>query len=620
MAMVVKNNMSAITTLNTLNKNSSALSKSLQKVSSGMKINSAADDASGYAISERMRVQIRSLDQANQNTQNGNSMMKVAEGAVSSTVDILKTLKEKVINAANDSNTDADRQTIQKELNQSIDQINDNANVTFNGKYLVDGSKNTVGNATYTALSNQNLSTDTTKDTKLTDLKSRSGDSLEILDTDKVTVSYVKGGKTYSTTFDVSYADDPSKPSEKNTVRTLQDIFTQAEMINDGDTIFGSEANDSIAKVNGLTDEKKKTKQQEVTKANTDFAAAKKTYKDAVTAFNTAQDTFDQAVDAFKGAIDKYNKKTTDATKKIDTDALAGLSGMDYLATAASLKNFTNFKQDADGGQAVTDMSNALTAYNGATYDAGKGLADIDVRTGGAVKNYDEAVKTYGTAIKTYSTSAAAPSLLTGSKVGVSAADSVVETASGQNAITVTANASGIGGQISGFNISVTDKDGNVKKSANAALDAFGETVRAQNKSDDNALTFQVGSNANQSIKVGMTDMRAEALGLQGADGTKLNISTQVKSNAAINVLDNALQKALDQQTTLGSVQSRLEYTSSNLTTSSTNVQSAESTIRDADMAKEMTEYTKNNVLMQAAQSMLAQANQSSSSVLSLLQ
>ena len=138
MAMVVKNNMSAISTLNTLNKNSSALSKSLQKVSSGMKINGAADDASGYAISERMRVQIRGLDQANQNTQNGSSMMKVAEGAVSSTVDILKTLKEKVINAANDTNTDADRQTIQKELDQSIDQINDNANVTYNGKYLIE--------------------------------------------------------------------------------------------------------------------------------------------------------------------------------------------------------------------------------------------------------------------------------------------------------------------------------------------------------------------------------------------------------------------------------------------------------------------------------------------------
>ena len=622
MAMVVKNNMSAITTLNTLNKNSSALSKSLQKVSSGMKINSAADDASGYAISERMRVQIRSLDQANQNTQNGNSMMKVAEGAVSSTVDILKTLKEKVINAANDSNTDADRQTIQKELNQSIDQINDNANVTFNGKYLVDGSKNTVGNATYTALSNQNLSTDTTKDTKLTDLKSRSGDSLEILDTDKVTVSYVKGGKTYSTTFDVSYATDPTNnPSKKDGVRTLQDIFTQAEMINDEDNIFGSEANDSIAKVNGLTDAEKIAKQTAVDTANNAFSAAKNTYKGAVGDFNTAQGTFDTAVDTFKGAIATYNA-AANADKKIDTNALAGLSGMDYLATAAGLTNFDAFSTDnAHGGNTAFDaMKDALTAYNGAAYDVGKTLADIDVRTGGAVKTYDDAVATYEAAKINYSKSAAAPSLLTGSKVGVSAADSVVETASGQNAITVTANASGIGGQISGFNISVTDKDGNVKKSANAALDAFGETVRAQNKSADNALTFQVGSNANQSIKVGITDMRAEALGLQGADGTKLNISTQVKSNAAINVLDNALQKALDQQTTLGSVQSRLEYTSSNLTTASTNVQSAESTIRDADMAKEMTEYTKNNVLMQAAQSMLAQANQSSSSVLSLLQ
>ena len=114
--------------------------------------------------------------------------------------------------------------------------------------------------------------------------------------------------------------------------------------------------------------------------------------------------------------------------------------------------------------------------------------------------------------------------------------------------------------------------------------------------------------------------MRSVALGLKGTDGATLNVSTQAKANAAINVLDNALQKALDQQTTIGSIESRLEYTSANLTTASENVQASESTIRDADMAKEMTEYTKNNVLLQAAQSMLAQANQNSSSVLSLLQ
>ena len=437
MAMVVKNNMSAVSTLNTLNKNSSALAKSLQKVSSGMKINSAADDASGYAISERMRVQIRGLDQANQNTQNGTSMMKVAEGAVSSTVDILKTLKEKVINAANDTNTDADRQTIQKELDQSIDQIDDNANVTYNGKYLVDGSKNTIGTATFTALTNQSLSTATASNSKLTELKSRSGDDLEIADTDKVTVSYVKGGKTFTTVFSAKDA-------------TIDTILTNA------------------------------------------------------------------------------NK--------------------------------------AGGGTAFSATIN------------------------------------------------------TGSAVGTATSEAVTYTASGASAITFTANSAGVKDQVSALTISITDKDGNVKKSANASLDAFTETVRAQNKSEDNAITLQVGTKANQSIKVGLTDMRSEALGLKGSDGTKLNISTQAKANAAINVLDNAVQKALDQQTTIGSVESRLSYTSSNLTTASENVQSSESTIRDADMAKEMTEYTKNNVLLQAAQSMLAQANQSSSSVLSLLQ
>ena len=141
MSMVIKNNKEAINALNTLNQNADDLSKSLQKVSTGMKINGAADDASGYAISERMRVQLRSLEADIANTQNATSLLKTAEGAVSSTVDILKTFKEKAINAANDTNTDSDRATIQKELNQYMSQIEDNAAVTFNGKSLLDGTQ-----------------------------------------------------------------------------------------------------------------------------------------------------------------------------------------------------------------------------------------------------------------------------------------------------------------------------------------------------------------------------------------------------------------------------------------------------------------------------------------------
>ena len=579
MAMVVKNNMTAINTLNTLNKNSSALSKSLQKVSSGMKINSAADDASGYAISERMRVQIRSLDQANQNTQNGSSMMKVAEGAVSSTVEILKTLKEKAVNAANDSNTDSDRQTIQKELDQSIDQINDNANVTFNGKYLVDGSKNSKGNATYTVLTNQSLSTDTAYDTKLTDLKARSGDSLEIVDTDKVTVSYVQAGKTYDVTFDAKGA-------------TLRDIFTNAENIDASSQIFASNSNKSVSASLGGNKTTLKEAQDaaygtgKIDLANADGGAAK-------TAADLVKDTLVKA-------IASYNDDNKDA--KIDFEKFGNTVKDTNDKTKADLNNVTTVVGKIDFLKTLSEDENIANAMAKST----------DIKT--AVETYDKYVAAEK-AIDNVNTA-----LVSSATVGIDAAGDKVTTASGKVGISITANKEGIGGQISGLNISITDSKGNVKKSANAALDAFSETVRAQNKSDDNAITLQVGAAANQSIKVGLTDMRAEALGLKGADGTTLNISTQGKANAAINVLDNAIQKALDQQTTIGSVESRLEYTSSNLTTASENVQASESTIRDADMAKEMTNYTKNNVLLQAAQSMLAQAKQSSSNVLSLLQ
>ncbi len=577
MSMVVKNNMSAISTLNTLNKNSSALSKSLQKVSSGMKINSAADDASGYAISERMRVQIRSLDQANANTQSGNSMMKVAEGAVSSTVDILKTLKEKVINAANDTNTDSDRQTIQKELNQSIDQIDDNANITFNGKYLVDGSKNSLGQETFTSLTNQGLAKSTKADTSLTALANRNNESLEISKTDKVTISYVQAGKTYSATLDVA--------DKKGNVRTLQDVFQAAEDINEGDQIFANKANASYVKASlGYTasttiDTKVSTNAKDVSSATKTYSAAAKTFK---------KEASDLAA-AVAGATG-----TTDAEKNM----IAKLKGIDASKigdSAAEAQKYIDAISDTKGGSSA-----------GNTLD-------------GKVSTAVAAESTYTVEHSTY-VKAAGVTLLTGANVGVAASNDMVKTANEENAITVIAGVGGVGGQISGLNISVTDSEGNVKKSVNAAFDGFTESVRAMNKSDDNAITLQVGAKANQAIKVGLTDMRSEALGLKGADGTKLNISTQTKANAAINVLDNALQKALDQQTTIGSIESRLNYTSSNLTTGSENVQASESTIRDADMAKEMTEYTKNNVLLQAAQSMLAQANQSSSSVLSLLQ
>jgi flagellin len=445
MALVVKNNLSALSTLNIMNTNSTALQKSLKKVSSGMKINSAADDASGYQISERMRVQIKSLDQANQNTQNGSAMLKTAEGAVSSTVEIIKTLKQKVLNAANGTNTDSDLAAIQSEMNQSIDQINDNSNVTFNGKYLVDGSASSATSATKSAFTNESLGTATTGSSTLASLTNRDGNGLGIVSGDSVSISYVVNGKTITTSMKIT----------------------------DGSS--GTKISDIIGKATGLS-------------------------------------------------------VSTSATSVVGTGA--GTSNKD--------------------GQGYT-----------------------------------------------------------------------VHSTDGQNVLTIGTTTAGVSHSLAGFTINVTDKDGNAKKDVNKVLDNFTEAITAHDLSKDHSIQLQVGTKANQTISVGLNDMGAKALGLQGQSSTttfNLDVTTQTRATAAIDVLDKALQKALTQQTTIGSAESRLDYTSQNLTTSSENVTNAESTIRDADMAKEMTEYTKNNVLKQASQAMLAQANQSGQGVLSLLQ
>ena len=457
MAMVVKNNMSAVNTLNTLNKNQSALSQSLQKVSSGMKINSAGDDASGMAISERMRVQVRSLDQDDKNTKNGAALLRTAEGAVQSTIEVLKTLKEKAINAANDTNTDGDRRLIQIEVEKMIDQIDENALTTYNGKYLIDGSQNGLvvgdgGQGTFSSYTNFSLSTSTSPLTRLVNLKRRDGNDVGIHPSDTLTASWTRKGITY--------------------------------------------------------------------------------------------------------------------TKSI-----------------SPIENSN-----------ITSMIGLITASDAGYYSQNE-------------------------------------------RVGKDEYGRDVFTPDNQRALTIRATKPGVDGQIAGITFCVTDSEGKMRNEVNAVLDAFKETVRAQNPSPDNALVLQTGTRANQEIKVGFTDMRSVALGLQSQDGAgwdhntallsagvgvvgagpKIQVTTREAANAAINVFENALIKATDEAVNIGAVQNRLKYTSNNLVVASENVQASESTIRDADMAKEMTAYTKNNVLTQASQAMLAQANQNSSTVLSLL-
>ncbi len=440
MAMVVKNNTSSTNTLNQTNKNEKALSKTLKKVASGMKVNSAEDDASGFAISEKMLTQMRSLSQDIDNAQTGSSMLKVAEGGLQSTIELLSTLKEKVINAANDTNTDADRATIQKELDQAVDQLDDNANVQYNGKTMLDGSHNNavLSPGTKTHLVNESLDPSTTLGTALTDLKDFAGRSLGILSDSRIEFSYVIQGETHMTTLDPV------------------DIWTLNEM--------------------------------------------------------------------YSESVDEHGV------------------------------NPANINMSYTSSFGPNRMGENETTVNG------------------------------------------------------------------NKALIFSSKVAGLDGQISGLTINVVNKDGTINRTANAVLNNFTEAIQAENESPDNALVFQVGTKANQAVKIGFSDMRGVALGLKATNGDTLSIATQKKANAAISVLELAMEKALKMQTTIGSVESRMEYTVDNLTVANENTNAAESVIRDADMAKEMTAYTKSNVLMQASQSMLAQANQNSSAVLSLLQ
>ena len=147
MGMVIKNNLDSVRTYNIYNKNAMALSHTMYQVSSGQRINSAADGPSDLAISEKMRGLISSNNQASRNVQAGTNMIKTAEGALSNIVDLLNTVRERVVNAANDTNTSTERNLIHNEITALLEQIDDNADVTYNGMKLLDGKWSSSGTA-----------------------------------------------------------------------------------------------------------------------------------------------------------------------------------------------------------------------------------------------------------------------------------------------------------------------------------------------------------------------------------------------------------------------------------------------------------------------------------------
>ena len=590
MSMVVKNNKSATNTLNTLNKNETELSKSLQKVSSGMKINGAADDASGYSISEKMRVRIRGLDQAKANTQNATSMMKTAEGALQSTIDIMRTLKEKAINSANDHNSDADRATMQKEVDQLVAQIDDNASATFNGRPLFDTSNQAadkVNQQIIKALNSEWIQ-----------------NSLEMLK-ESYGIDFMED-ETAITKMKV-FLDPDGEDGTLAYVKTSNPLELHVNMKYYGDM--------DMENVNGTSPSTSMYLDRTIAHEMTHGIMAANIQNFGYLPLFVIEGMAELTHGADERLLSMLT--TMDAASYTSLFSSGGAEGsQEPYAGGFAFLRYMAAHSGGSGKAAMTRFMDSLKETGGGTsvYSGTTGTTELDkavaAATGGHFATLEDITKQFIADIGTSTTM----ENFYKRHCGIDLYNLDVGGIMGRDAE----------GKEWRTNESTVPEGGSTKywiypEDAVTVIDGL-EVEWPAFQRKIGGWMFQTGTKANEAMHVAINDIHAQALGVMDRNGQAIKIDTWSNATAAIRQLDKSINRALGYQTTIGAIISRMEYTAGNLTTASENTQNAESIIRDADMAKEMTAYTKNNVLLQSAQSMLAQANQNSSSVLSLLQ
>lgn len=514
MGMVVRTNTMANNAFRQLGMNNSAVSKSLEKLSSGFRINRAGDDASGLAISEKMKAQIKGLEQASTNSQDGISLIQTAEGALTEVHNMLNRMVELATKSANGTiQNEVDRENIQNEVNALIDEIDRIGNATnFNGIQLLDG---TMGSASSSA-----------------------------------------GGKSIPVT---GYLND-----------TIVDATVTAE----------APAGKTTAAV------------ADIDAAGSDIAAGKLkvTYADAKGVEQTIMVDFAQ--------INKGSKK----------EAIAGIVADTLNGNSAFSANFTATVQE-DGTINYANKGEAILTKVEAFEDDGETTQGNVVGTTTAL---DATTAKTETGVD-LDNAAAGDFLVIGGKTYEFVEAGKEAKKSGATAVEIGEDADETMKNLN----ALLDKKGYVASSANALEIAFKEVEESAASGGAGSLTLQIGdtSAAFNKLTVSIGDMRSAALGVDGVD-----VSSQEAAGDQIDVIKAAINTVSMARGDLGALQNRLEYTINNLDTTAENMTSANSRIRDTDMAKEMMQYTKMNVLVQSAQAMLAQANQQPQSILQLLQ
>lgn len=490
--MRIQHNIMAMNAYRNYN-NTSALSKNLEKLSSGYKINRAGDDAAGLAISEKMRAQITGLKAASKNVKDGVSLVKTAEGALQEVHDMLNRMDSLATQSANGTyDNEVDRLNLQKEvtaLQSEIDRIAESSN--FNGKKLLDGSL---------------------------------GDTKVNVSAAKINNADVAPAKVAATAAKSEFTPDKATADQEYTA-----------------TVHYTDATGAAHKVEVKYDGK-----------SADVKTNGESLQKALAGNSELSGIFDIAVDG---------------TGKITmTSKVAGKEGAQVLKVSSTDGNtlnktvaFTDGANEKVTVAATTPAANDTLTINGKTYEF--------------VANAGDAPKTDG-----------ATAVLVGKDAAASAAN--------------------LNAALKGAGIEVTHDGANNNLVFTAAKDG-------------SPLKLQIGDTADEfnQLSVSVGDMHSKALGIGD-----LSIASQEGAAKAIDKIKTAINTVSSTRGDLGAIQNRLEHTQNNLSVMTENIQDAESSIRDTDVADEMMAYTKNNILIQSAQAMLAQANQVPQGVLQLLQ
>ena len=678
--MVVQHNLQAINANRMLGITQGTLSSSTEKLSSGYKISRAADDAAGLSISEKMRKQIRGLDQASSNAEDGISAVQTAEGALQEVTDMLQRMNELAVQAANGTNSETDRQSIQDEISQLTTEIDRVAETTkFNETYLLKGGKDTqvkTLNSYDAGLKGDMYDDGGATATFTTNLKV--GDSVSI------------AGKEYNI---ISGKEDANEKIS-NIQQKIKDMTDGQEVtiegtaytaVGSGDTISFKAGTGTTYSIEELVGKVTDGTTVEVNKGGKviarDFANKDKniTVDDAVKKMKSA------LVQANSVGATKSDAKVTTEIKGSGTvqtidnggtvkakQALIAVKG-DQMIQIAQDDDITEYAKTGSGyklyktGTPTLDngkfKENELYVHDDGTV---KGAVAIDAGTTAATGNaaynsatdltakagytaYVEAdlneVGTFTKATHSASAKVTAPTATTDAKMSITFEQvKSQEMADGQNALTkaldkihYTQSAANVVGEFShAFDAgSELDIDKAGTDAGTGALAVNGVPVDAEfaevedkqvftitkgttEVKQDLSLALHVGADADMTnkITVGISSMDSKGLGV--AD---INVADDSGNSAtyAIDAIENAIKTVSKQRSALGAVQNRLEHTIKNLDNVVENTTSAESQIRDTDMATEMVKYSNANILSQAGQSMLAQANQSNQGVLSLL-